>query len=107
MLIHKLWVLFYGDFDSGGFADNFMRVANAVENAPKQLATHLALTALSSFATKQQPNAPLTPTMEALTSEALSLLSPGTELPEDFEASVGEVYVSSLLPPPFHIIPQC
>jgi len=79
---------------------NNLYVANAVETAPKQLATHLALTALSSFATKQQPNAPLTPTMEALTSEALFLLPPGTELPEDFEASVGEVYVSSLLPPP-------
>ncbi|KIM43435.1 hypothetical protein M413DRAFT_18011 [Hebeloma cylindrosporum] len=66
-------------------------LANAVETAPKQLATHLALTALSSFATKQQPNAPLTPTMEALTNEALALLPPGTELPEEFEAAVGEV----------------
>lgn len=84
-------------FDSCGFTDNFMRVANAVETAPKQLATHLALTALSSFATKQQHNAPLTPTMQALTGEALALLPPGTELPEDFEAAVGEVYVSSLL----------
>jgi hypothetical protein len=72
----------------------FFSVANAIETAPKQLATHLALTALSSFATKQQPNAPLTPTMDALTSEALALLPPGTELPEDFEAAVGEVYVS-------------
>ena len=71
-----------------------MCVANAVETAPKPLATHIALTALASFATKQQANAPLTPTMEALTSEALALLPPGAELPEDFEAAVGEVYVS-------------
>jgi amyloid beta precursor protein binding protein 1 len=38
----------------------------------------------------------LTPTVEALTSEALALLPPGAELPEEFEAAVGEVYASFL-----------
>jgi len=45
------------DLDSGGFSEIFMYVANAVETALKKQATHLALTALSSFAIKQQPNA--------------------------------------------------
>ncbi|KDR70143.1 hypothetical protein GALMADRAFT_254985 [Galerina marginata CBS 339.88] len=66
-------------------------LVTATETAPKQLATHLALTALSALATKHQPNAPLTPTVEALTAEAQALLPPDTDLPEDFENSVGEV----------------
>ncbi|KAF8965437.1 hypothetical protein BDZ97DRAFT_1918283 [Flammula alnicola] len=66
-------------------------LASAIETAPKQLATHLALTALSSFASKQQPSAPLTPTLEALTAEAQTLLPPGTDLPDEFGDSVGEI----------------
>jgi len=43
--------------------------------------------------------------MEAL-SEALSLLPPDTELPEDFEASVGDLHVSSLFSALF-VIKRC
>jgi len=56
----------------------------------KGLSIHLALSALSSFTTKQQPTAPLTPTIEALTAEATAVLA---ELPPNFEDAVGEVYV--------------
>jgi hypothetical protein len=53
---------------------------------------------LSSFTAKQQPGAPLTPTEEALTTEALALLPPNTELPADFSDAAGEAYVVSPYP---------
>ncbi|KAF8908198.1 hypothetical protein CPB84DRAFT_1767560 [Gymnopilus junonius] len=66
-------------------------LVSAIETAPKQLSTHLALTALTSLAAKNQPNAPLTPTVEDLTAEAQTLLPPGTDLPDEFPDAVGEV----------------
>ncbi|KAF8178494.1 hypothetical protein BJ912DRAFT_664925 [Pholiota molesta] len=66
-------------------------LAATIDTAPKQLAMHLALTALSSFAAKRQPGTPLAPTVEALTSEAQALFPPGTELPDEFDDAVGEV----------------
>jgi len=59
----------------------------ALETASKPLAYHLALSALSSLLVK----ANATPTTQALTAEAESLLPPGAEMPEDFENAVGEV----------------
>ncbi|KXN85116.1 NEDD8-activating enzyme E1 regulatory subunit [Leucoagaricus sp. SymC.cos] len=78
--------------------DSIDKDANALGNAaavsPKQLAIHLALSAASSLAS----SAPATPegelpvfTVEALRQEAQSLLSPGTELPEEFEHTGGEL----------------
>ncbi|KAF9552843.1 hypothetical protein CPC08DRAFT_698258 [Agrocybe pediades] len=66
-------------------------LASAIETSPKQLSAHLALTALAAFASKQQPNTPLSPTEEELTAEAQSLLPSGVDLPDDFPAAVGEV----------------
>jgi len=65
-------------------------LSELIKTSPKALAIHLALSALSSFASKQQPGAPLTPTEEALTAEALALLPPNTELPEVFSDAAGE-----------------
>ena len=67
--------------------------ATAIETAPKQVAIHLALSAYSSLLKKQRPNSPLALTVESVTSEAQNLLPPGTTLPEEFEYTVGEVYV--------------
>ncbi|KAF9043093.1 hypothetical protein BJ165DRAFT_1348611 [Panaeolus papilionaceus] len=61
------------------------------EATPKELAVHLALSALSSVIEKSQPGAPLTPTVEALTEEAQALLPAGASLPEEFENAVGEI----------------
>ncbi|TFK34707.1 hypothetical protein BDQ12DRAFT_689426 [Crucibulum laeve] len=67
-------------------------LANFIQTSPKQLAIHLALSALANLITKQQPNAPLTPTIESLTVEAQALLPSGTELPEEEWANaVGEL----------------
>ncbi len=70
--------------------------ANAVGASPKQLAIHLALSAASSLASKNPTPQGSIPalTVEALTQEAQTLLPPGTELPEEFEYTVGEMYVS-------------
>ena len=57
------------------------------------MAIHLALSAYASLSKKQQPNAPLALTVESLTAEAQSLLPPSTTLPEEFQYTVGEVYV--------------
>jgi amyloid beta precursor protein binding protein 1 len=72
----------------------FINVGDATTASPKQLAIHLALSAASCLASK----APATPegelpvfTIEALTQEAQSLLPPGTELPEEFEYTGGEM----------------
>ncbi|KAF8154800.1 hypothetical protein B0H34DRAFT_538059 [Crassisporium funariophilum] len=68
-----------------------LALANAVESLPKQLAIHLALSALTSLSIKQQPNAPLALSEEALTAEGQALLPAGIELPEEFSDAVGEV----------------
>lgn len=69
-------------------------LAAAIETSPKQIAIHLALSAYASLSRKQQPNTPLALTVESLTAEAQTLLPLGTILPEEFEYTVGEVYVS-------------
>ncbi|CAA7262494.1 unnamed protein product [Cyclocybe aegerita] len=75
----------------GSLDEDPKALAELVETSSKQLSTHLALSALTSLATKQQPNAPLTPTIEALTAEAQALLPAGVELPAEFGDAVGEV----------------
>ena len=70
----------------------------AVESAPKQLSIHLSLSALACLSTKQQPNAPLTVTVEALVAEAQALLPAGTDLPENFAEAVGEMCVICVIP---------
>ncbi|KAJ3512655.1 hypothetical protein NLJ89_g3399 [Agrocybe chaxingu] len=75
----------------GSLDEDPKALAELVETSSKQLSTHLALSALTSLATKQQPNAPLTPTVEALTAEAQALLPAGVELPAEFGDAVGEV----------------
>ena len=67
--------------------------ATAIETSPKQVAIHLALSAYASLSNKQQPNAPLALTIESLMAEAQILLPPRTTLPEEFEYTVGEVFV--------------
>jgi NEDD8-activating enzyme E1 regulatory subunit len=72
--------------------------ATAIETSPKQVAIHLALSAYASLSKKQQqPNRPLALTVESLMAEAQILLPPGTTLPEEFEYTVGEVYVYYIL----------
>lgn len=75
----------------GALDKNPSALVAAVESAPKQLSIHLSLSALSSLSTKQQPNAPLTVTVEALVAEAQALLPAGTDLPENFAEAVGEI----------------
>lgn len=81
--------------------------ASAVTTSPKQLAIHLALSAASSLASKTptpaQGEIPVY-TVEALAQEALSLLEPGAELPEDFGYTVGEMYVFNLSPDPYRVL---
>ena len=68
--------------------------AISIQTSPKQVAIHLALSAYASLSKKKQlPNAPLALTVESLTAEAQILLPPGGTLPEEFEYTVGEVYV--------------
>ena len=67
--------------------------AVAIETSPKQVAIHLALSAYASLTKKQQPNRPLALTVESLMAEAQILLPPGAILPEEFDYTVGEVYV--------------
>ena len=67
--------------------------AAAISTSSKQVAIHLALSAYASLSKKQQSNAPLALTIESLMAEAQILLPPGTTLPEEFEYTVGEVYV--------------
>ena len=64
----------------------------AIEISPKQVVIHLALSAYASLSKKQKPNAPLALTVE-FTAGAQSLLPLSTTLPEEFEYTVGEVYV--------------
>jgi len=54
-------------------------------------------TSCADLSAKQQPNAPFTPTVEALITEAQALLPPSTNLPDDFETSVGEVFVLTII----------
>lgn len=83
--------------------------ANTAAASPKQLAIHLALSAASSLESKNptpQGSIPVF-TIEALTQEAQSLLPPGTELPEEFEHTVGEMYLSTFFsraPATSHVI---
>ena len=67
--------------------------ARAIETSPKEVAIDLALSVYSSLSKKQQLNSPLALAVESLTAEAPNLLSPGTTLPEEFDYTVGEVYV--------------
>ena len=67
--------------------------AIAIETSPKQVAIHLALSAYASLSKKNQPNRPLALTVESLMAEAQILLPRGATLPEEFEYTVGEVYV--------------
>ncbi|KAH9476223.1 NEDD8-activating enzyme E1 regulatory subunit [Psilocybe cubensis] len=62
----------------------------ATQTSSKQLAVHLALSALSNFLAKSKTSGQ-TLSAEALTAEAQKLLPDGTELPEEFEDCVGEV----------------
>ncbi|KAF9531366.1 hypothetical protein CPB83DRAFT_848913 [Crepidotus variabilis] len=74
----------------GQAEENKVAFAENLQTSPKAYAIHLALSALSSFASKQQQGAPLTPTEEVLTSEAQALLPPGADLPHEFADAVGE-----------------
>ena len=67
--------------------------ATAIETSPKQVAVHLTLSAYASLSKKQLLSRPLALTVESLTAEAQILLPPGATLPEEFEYTVGEVYV--------------
>jgi len=69
--------------------------ANSLSTSPKQIAIHLALSALTALTVKQ-PGIP--PTTEALTAEAQAFLPLGVELPDEFADAVGEMYA---LTPPF------
>lgn len=95
MLTHKLWVKPFFDIIFCYHADRSHEffLATAIETSPKQLVIHLVMSAYASLSKKQQPNAPLTLTVESLTAEAQTLLPPDTILPEEFEYVVGEVCV--------------
>ncbi|TRM57388.1 hypothetical protein BD626DRAFT_515098 [Schizophyllum amplum] len=80
LLSGKKWT----DVDANGTA-----LAKAItETDGKEVATHLALSALSNLLAKE---ADAKVTEEALTEEAKALLPLGTTLPEAFEAAAGEV----------------
>lgn len=57
-------------------------------SSPKETATHLALSALSDYLSK---NPTTTPSEEQLTSYIVNALPSVTELPEEVEHAVGEV----------------
>ncbi|KAF9260639.1 hypothetical protein L218DRAFT_962225 [Marasmius fiardii PR-910] len=73
----------WSDLDSNPAA-----LAEKLSVYPKELSTHLALSALRAVNVKYQGTPP---TEETLTEEALVLLPPGTELPEEFSNAVGEI----------------
>ncbi|KAL0570651.1 hypothetical protein V5O48_011318 [Marasmius crinis-equi] len=62
-------------------------LAEKLSISSKEVATHLALSALRAVIVKHQGK----PTTETLTAEALALLPPGTELPDDFSNALGEL----------------
>ncbi|KAF8650721.1 hypothetical protein AX16_005094 [Volvariella volvacea WC 439] len=63
-------------------------LANASDISGKQLAIHLSLSALFNFFAKH-PGIP--PSVETLTAEAQAILPPNSQLPEEWEAIVGEI----------------
>lgn len=67
-------------------------IVQAIQTSSKQLAVHLALSALSNFTAKAKTSGQ-TLSVEAVTAEAQKLLPEGTELPDEFEDCVGEAYV--------------
>ena len=75
-------------------ATNRVFLASALASSTKETATHLALCALSDFLSKNPEGIPTT---ERLTAYIANKLPPGTELPEEVEHAIGEVYASSNL----------
>ncbi|KAG7095811.1 hypothetical protein E1B28_006511 [Marasmius oreades] len=73
----------WSDLDSNPSA-----LADKLPIYPKEISTHLALSALRSVTMKHQGKPP---TAETLTEEALALLPPGTELPDVFSNAIGEL----------------
>ncbi|KAH9916765.1 uncharacterized protein BXZ73DRAFT_53641 [Epithele typhae] len=70
----------------GAFDKDREAIANSLMMAPRETATHLALTALTTLQTKGSAV-----TEEALTQEVKAQVGDGVELPEELEAAVGEL----------------
>lgn len=66
--------------------------ATALQTYPKETATHLALSALSSFP------ADVTPTVESLRAAVQSMVGQDVDLPEELDNAVGEMCVMSRFP---------
>lgn len=58
-------------------------LANLLESSPKEVAHHLAISALN--------RAPSSPTVESLRAEALKIVGADTTLPEHFDDAAGEM----------------
>ncbi|KAI0746401.1 hypothetical protein C8Q80DRAFT_1174962 [Daedaleopsis nitida] len=70
----------------GAFDTDHEAIATSLSVQPRETATHLALSALSSLHSREAEV-----TVEALTAEVQSIVGEGVDLPEEVDATVGEV----------------